>query len=129
MMSDEAGSHGQHLSHPLELSAETLAHLSPEDLLQVCLQYRQLLLTLKEVLYTPDASLTTRVVAMDLLYLQAQREAHDQIPDESEQVVFIKQVSERLGLQPKAVRAAYAKLEQRGAIAITDIRFPWQRRD
>ena len=124
MTSDDIGEHAQHSS--LDFSAEELAHLPPDELLEVCLKYRELLLTLKGILYRPDASLTLRAVAMDLVYQLAQQQTPHQVPDESEQVVFIKQVSERLGLRPKAVRAAYAQLEQRGAIDITDIRFRWQ---
>jgi hypothetical protein len=108
----------------LALSAEEVAHLPPDDLLQVCLEYRQLLLTLKGILATPDTSLTLRVVAMDLVLTLAAHQTAPQLPQAREEVVWIKEVSERLGLQPKAVRAAYHRLEQRGAINITDIRFP-----
>ena len=112
----------------VHLSAEELAQLPPDELLQACLEYRQVLQVLKGVLYTPDASLTMRLVAMDLVYRLAQHEAFGQEPGKHDELAYIKQVSERLGVQPKAVRAAYGQLEQRGALTITDIQFPWLRR-
>jgi len=124
MASDDAGAGASGSSHTLDLSPEELAHLPPDELLQVCLEYRQMLLTIRRVLYTPNATLTLRLVAMDLVYRLAQHQTPDQVLGGEEQVVYIKQVSERLGLRPKAVRAAYGQLEKLGALDITDIRFP-----
>lgn len=124
MASEEAQSSYRYV----HLSTEELAHLPPDKLLQACLEYRQVLQVLKGVLYTPDASLTMRLVTMDLVYRLTQHEALSQESGNHDEVVYVKQVSERLGVQPKAVRAAYEQLEQRGALTITDIQFPWQRR-
>ncbi len=124
MASDDAGAGTIGSSHTLDLSPEELGQLPPDELLQVCLEYRQMLLTIRGILYTPNTTLTLRLVAMDLLYRLAQHQTPDQVLGGDEQVVYIKQVSERLGLQPKAVRAAYGQLEKLGALDITDIRFP-----
>jgi hypothetical protein len=59
--------------HSLHLTPEDLAQLDPDELLQACLEYHQLLQTIMGILTTPDASLTMRVVAIDLLYAQACR--------------------------------------------------------
>ena len=81
------------------------------------------------VLYTPDADLTSRVVAIDLLYTQAQRISQEQVPDEAQQVVYnIKQVSDRLGLRPHVIRKAYEQLEERGALHIDAKSFPTRRK-
>src|SRR5258708_25002922 len=96
-----------HAYHFLHLTPEELAHLPPEELLQACLEYRRLLLTLVGILATPESSLTLRAVAMDLLYSQEQRLAQGQLADEAAPVVYdVKQVSERLGLRPAEVRNA-----------------------
>src|SRR5436305_395800 len=68
--------------HLLHLTPEELAHLPPEELLQACLEFRRLLLTLIGILSTPESSLTLRAVAMDLLYSQAQQLAQGQLVDE-----------------------------------------------
>src|SRR5438067_11819182 len=81
------------------------------------------------VLYTPDADLTVRAVAIDLLYTQAQRISQEQVPDEVQHVVYnIKQVSDRLGLRPPVVRKAYEQLEDRGALHIDARSFPTGRK-
>lgn len=114
--------------HFLHLTPEELAHLPPDELLQACLEYRHLLQTLMGVLSTPNVSLTERVIACDLLYSQALHLAKDQPADASEQVVYdIKQVSDRLGLRPSAIRAAYEQLAKRGAIHIDARSLPGKR--
>ncbi len=103
--------------HFLHLTEEELQHLPSDELLQACLKYRSLLLTIVGVLSTPERALTERVVACDLLYTQALHLAKAQGPDAAGPVVSdIKQVSERLGLRPGAIRAAYEQLAKRGAI-------------
>lgn len=112
----------------LHLTPEELAHLPPEELLQACLEFRRLLLTLVGVLATPESSLTLRAVAMDLLYTQAQQLAQGQMADEAVPVVYnVKQVSERLGLRPAEVRKAYEELAERGGVHILDRWFPRKR--
>src|SRR5260221_6093345 len=104
-----AGTHDA--SHALHLTPEELAQLSPDELLQACLEYHRLLQTIMGILTTPDASLTMRVVAVDLLFAQALQISRGKTPDEATQVVAIKQVSERLGLHPQEVRTAYEQIE------------------
>ena len=120
-----AGTH--HAFHALHLTPEELAQLSPEELLQACLEYHRLLQTIMGTLTTPDASLTMRVVAVDLLFAQALQIAQGKTPDKATQVVAIKQVSERLGLRPQEVRTAYEQIEALGGLDIIDKRFPPQR--
>ena len=111
--------------HRINLTPEQLAHLPPEELLQACLEIRRLLLTLVGILATPESSLTLRVVAMDLLYTQAQQLAQGQLADEAAPVVSdVKQVSERLGLRPAEVRKAYEELAEHGGVHILARRFP-----
>src|SRR6266699_4993213 len=111
--------------HCIHLTPEELAQFSPEELLQACLEFRDLLLTLVGILATPESSLTLRVVAMDLLYSQAQYLAQGQLADEAAPVVYdVKQVSERLGLRPAEVRKAYEELAERGGVHILDRWFP-----
>ena len=74
---------------------------------------------------TPDASPTERVVACDLVYTQAIRMANEQSTDRPEEAVAdIKEVSDRLGLRPSAVRTAYEALAKRGAVRIDDRSLP-----
>jgi CRP-like cAMP-binding protein len=114
--------------HLLHLTPEELAHLPPEELLQACLEFRRLLLTLIGILSTPESSLTVRAVAMDLLYSQAQQLAQGQLVDEAEPAVYdVKQVSARLGLRPAEVRKAYEELAARGGVHILDRWFPKKR--
>jgi len=120
-----AGTH--HAFHSLHLTPEDLAHLSPDELLQACLEYHRLLQTIMGILTTPDASLTMRVVAIDLLSAQALQISQGKMPDEATQVVAIKQVSERLGLRPHEVRTAYEQIEALGGLHIIDKRFPPRR--
>jgi CRP-like cAMP-binding protein len=114
--------------HFLHLTPEEVAHLPPEELLEACLEFRRLLLTLVGILATPESSLTVRAVAMDLLYSQAQQLAQGQLADEAAPIVYdVKQVSERLGLRPAEVRKAYEELAERGGVQILDRWFPRKR--
>ena len=113
----------------IHLAPEEIERLPPDELLQACQEYRNLLLAIMGVLYTPDADLTSRVVAIDLLYTQAQHISQEQVPDEAQHVVYnIKQVSDRLGLRPPVVRKAYEQLEERGALHIDAKSFPTRRK-
>jgi len=129
MTADDASQDKASSYHYLHLAPEEIERLSPDELLQACLEYHNLLLDIMGVLYTPDAELTLRVVAMDLLYTQAQRISEEQLPAQVEQVVYnIKEVSERLGLRPHVIRKAYEQLEERGALHIDAKSFPPRRR-
>jgi len=114
--------------HFLHLTTEELAHLPLEELLQACLEFRRLLLTLVGILATPESSLTVRAVAMDMVYTQAHQLAQGQLAEETAPVVYdVKQVSERLGLRPAEVRKAYEELAERGGVHILDRWFPKKR--
>ena len=129
MAPDEAAHSASSSYHFVHLAPEEIERLPPDELLQACLEYRNLLLAIMGVLYTPDADLTSRVVAIDLLYTQAQRISQEQVPDEVQHVVYnIKQVSDRLGLRPPVVRKAYEQLEERGALHIDAKSFPTRRK-
>jgi hypothetical protein len=112
----------------LHLTPEELAHLPPDELLEACLEYRSFMQTMQGILSTPDVTLTERVVASDLLYTQALRLAKEPSSAHAEQVVSaIKEVSDRLGLRPSAVRTAYEQLAKRGAVRIDDRSLPQRR--
>jgi hypothetical protein len=113
--------------HALHLTPEDLARLSPDELLQACLEYHQLLQTIMGILTTPDASLTMRMVAIDLLFTKALKISQGKMPDKATQVVAIKKVSDRLGLRPQEVRTAYEQIEALGGLQIIDKRFPPRR--
>jgi len=103
----------------LRLTQEELAHLPPAELLQACLESRGLLQIIMGILLNADASPTERIVACDLVYTQAMRMTNEPTSDQSKEVVAdIKAVSDRLGLRPSAVRAAYEALAERGAVRI-----------
>ena len=105
----------------LHLTPEELAHVPPAQLLQACLESRSLLQIMTGILLSPDASPPERIVACDLVYTQAMRMANGSSPDESEDLIAdVKTVSERLGLRPAAVRAAYEALAERGAVRIDE---------
>lgn len=105
----------------LHLTPDELAHVSPAELLQACLESRSLLQIIMGILSTPDASPTERVVACDLVYTQAMRMANEPSSDQPEEVVAdIKTISDRLGLRPSAVRSAYEALAERGAVRIDE---------
>jgi hypothetical protein len=109
----------------LHRTPEELAHLSPDELLQACLEYRSLLQVVAGILATPQTSLTLRIVAADLLYTQAQRISAGQLPDEASPVVYdIKTVSERLGMRPAEVRRAYEQLSELGGVHILARQYP-----
>ena len=129
MAPDEAAHSTSSSYHFIHLAPEEIERLPPDELLQAYLECRNLLLAIMGVLYTPDADLTSRVVAIDLLYTQAQRISQEQVPDEAQHVVYnIKQVSDRLGLRPPVVRKAYEQLEERGALHIDARSFPTRRK-
>jgi hypothetical protein len=110
------------------LLRDELAHLSPAQLLQACLESRSLLQIILGILLSPDANPTERIVACDLIYTQAMRMANEPMSGESEDVVAdVKTVSERLGLRPGAVRAAYETLAERGAVRIDEKILPKSR--
>ncbi len=112
----------------LQLSPEELAQLSPAELQQACLESRSLLQIVMGILLSPDANPTERIVACDLIYTQAMRLANQPPSDESEDVVAdVKTVSQRLGLRPSAVRAAYEALAERGAVRIDERVLPRSR--
>ncbi len=105
----------------LHLTPEELAHVPPTQLLQACLESRRLLQIMTGILLRPDASPTERIVACDLVYSQAMRMARASSFDENEDLIAdVKTVSERLGLRPGAVRAAYEALAERGAVRIDE---------
>ena len=107
--------------HYLHFTPDELARLSPAELLQACLESRSLLQIITKILFSPDANPTERIVACDLVYTQAMRMATESSSDQSEEVVAdIKAVSDRLGLRPSAVRAAYEALAERGAVRIDE---------
>jgi len=111
--------------HFVHLTAEELAQLSPEELLQAGLEFRALLLTLVGILATPESSLTVRAVAMDLVYTQAQHLSQGQLADETAPIIYdVKQVSARLGLRPADVRRAYEELAEHGGVHILARWFP-----
>ena len=111
--------------HFLHLTPQEVAHLPPQELLQACLEYRRLLLTLVGILAAPESSLTVRAVAMNIVSSQAQQLAQGQLADEAAPVVYdVKQVSERLGLRPAEVRKAYEELAARGGVQFLNRWFP-----
>ena len=105
----------------LRLTPEELSHVPPTELLQACLESRNLLQIITGILSNPDANPTERIVACDLVYTQAVRMANEPTSDQSKEVVAdIKAISDRLGLRPSAVRAAYEALAERGAVRIDE---------
>jgi hypothetical protein len=97
----DASQHTSRSHHYIHCTPEELEHLSPDELLQACLEHHSLLQTITGILATPHTGLTLRVVAADLLYTQAQRISVGQLLDEASPVVYdIQAVSERLGLRP-----------------------------
>ncbi len=121
MAKQDKADNTQRFYHYLHLTPDELAHVPPAQLLQACLESRRLLQIMTGILLSPDASPTERIVACDLVYTQAMRMAKEPSYDESEDLVTdIKTVSERLGLRPGAVRAAYEALAERGAVRIDE---------
>ena len=112
----------------LHLSSEELAQLLPDELLQVCLELRQLLDIIMGVLYTPDSTLIMRAVTIDLLFSEAERLSRQQGAGEDAPVTYnIKTVSERLGIRPASVRQAYEQLDALGGVHILARQFPRRR--
>ena len=109
----------------LHLSAEDLAGLPPEELLQACLEVRRLLDIVKGVLYTPDSSLVLRAVTIDLLFSEAERLSQQHgVGADSPVTQDIKTVSDRLGVLPASVRQAYEQLNEWGGVQIVARQFP-----
>jgi hypothetical protein len=103
----------------IHLTPDELAQLSPDELLQACLDYRSLLQVIVGILTAAQETLTLRIVAADLVYQQAQQQGTGEGGGQAEPVVApVKQVSERLGLQPKAVQLAYEHLSEKGGVEI-----------
>lgn len=121
MAKHDTSDNAQSTYHYLHFTPEELAQLSPDQLLQAYLESRSLLQIVMGILLSPAASPTERIVACDLIYTQAMRMANEAMSDEPENVVAdVKTVSERLGLRPSAVRAAYEALAERGAVRIDE---------
>jgi len=117
MAKEDTSNNAQDTYRYLHFTAKELAHLSPTELLQACLESRSLL----QILSTPNANPTERVVACDLVYTQAMHMATEPSSDQPEEVVAdIKTISERLGLRPRAVRIGYEALAERGAVRIDE---------
>jgi hypothetical protein len=110
------------------LSLEDLAKLSPDELLQACLEMRRLLDIIMGILYTPDSTLIMRAVAIDLLYTEAERLAQQQGVGEDSLVTYnMKTVSERLGIRPASVRQSFEQLDALGGVHIVVRQFPRRR--
>ena len=109
----------------LDLSSEGLVQLPPEELLQACLEMRQLLEIIKGVLYTPNSTLILRAVTIDLLFSEAERLSRQQGAGAEAPVTYdIKAVSQRLGIRPASVRQAYEQLDALGGVQILARQFP-----
>lgn len=103
--------------HPFALSSAELQHLSPEEVLAVCLWSQEMLATLRAQLYQVQMPLSTRAVAM---YLVLSQVPQLDLQGEVAPTTFdVKAASERLGLTPAEVRAAYEQLAHLGAVTIT----------
>ncbi len=72
----------------LHLTPEELAHLSLDELLKACLDYRTLLRVITGILATHGISLSVRIVAADLVQTQAQRISAGQLLDDAVPVVY-----------------------------------------
>jgi hypothetical protein len=121
MAKEDISNNAQGTYSYLHFTPEELAHLSPAELLQACLETRSLLQIMMGILSTPNASPTERVVTCDLVYTQAMHMAKEPSSDQPEEVVAdIKTISDRLGLRPSAVRTAYEALAERGAVRIDE---------
>ena len=91
----------------LHLSAEELAQLSKDELLQACLELRRLVEIIRGILYTPDSTLILRAVTLDLLFSEAERlSRHQGAGADAPIAQDIKTVSDRLGIRPASVRQA-----------------------
>ena len=120
--------HSEKTSRFLPLSSEELAQLSPQELLQVCLQLRRLLEIIRGVLSTPDSTLILRAVTIDLLFSEAERLSRQHGAGAESPVTYdIKTVSQRLGLRPASVRQAYEQLDALGGVHTLARQFPGRR--
>jgi hypothetical protein len=86
----------------LHSTAEELAQLQPDELLQAVLEE-----VIINILNASDKDPILRLVAADLVYTQALRAAENQAAEAVPTTYNIKRVSLRLGLSPTQVRAAY----------------------
>jgi len=111
----------------LHSTAEELAQLQPEDLLQAVLEERTLLQVIIGILDASDKDPILRLVAADLVYTQARQIAENQAAEAASATYDIKRVSLRLGLSPTQVRAAYEQLNESGGIHIIARQFPRRR--
>ena len=113
----------------LHLSSEELAQLSPDELLQACLEMRRMLDIIMGVLYTADSTRIIRAVTIDLLYSEAERLSQQQGAGGDAPITYtIKSVSERLWIRPASVRQAYEQLDALGGVHIVARQFPSGRR-
>ena len=110
----------------LHRTAEELAQLQPEELLQAVLEERTLLQVIIGILGASDKDPILRLVAADLVYTQALHAAENQAAEAAPATYDIKRVSLRLGLSPTQVRAAYEQLNE-GGVHILARQFPRRR--
>jgi hypothetical protein len=111
----------------LHSTAEELAQLQPEELLQTVLEERTLLQVIIGILNASDKDPILRLVAADLVYTQARQTAENQAAEAAPTTYDIKRVSLRLGLSPSQVRAAYEQLNESGGVHIIARQFPRRR--
>lgn len=108
---------------------EALARLPQDELLQAALEAHRLLDLLIGILHTPQTSLILRAVTIDLLFNEAEREAqHPQASQGAPVTYNIKEISDRLGIRPAAVREALEQLDALGGVHILARQFPRTRR-
>ncbi len=111
----------------LHSTAEELAQLQPEDMLQAVLEERTLLQVIIGILNASDKDPILRLVAADLVYTQALRATENQAAEAVPATYDIKRVSLRLGLSPTQVRTAYEQLNAIGGVHIIARQFPRRR--
>jgi hypothetical protein len=111
----------------LHSTAEELAQLQPEELLQAVLEERTLLQVIIGILNASYKDPILRLVAADLVYTQARQTAENQAAEAAPATYDIKRVSLRLGLSPTQVRTAYEQLNEGGGVHILARQFPRRR--
>jgi len=111
----------------LHSTAEELAQLQPEDLLQAVLEERTLLQVIIGILNASDKDPILRLVASDLFFSQAPPATENQAAEAVPATYDIKRVSLRLGLSPTQVRTAYEQLNAIGGVHIIARQFPRRR--
>ena len=111
----------------LHSTAEELAQLQPEELLQAVLEERTLLQVIIAILGASDKDPILRGVSADLVYTQARQTAENQAAEAAPTTYDIKRVSLRLGLSPTQVRAAYEQPGGGGGVHILARQFPRRR--